>query len=107
MSWDAKGHRRYFYRWDPARAGKVYVGRGQAAEQAAQDVADRLQTRISARQALERDQARTAAAEQALHDFADQVLILLRATLTAAGYYQHRRQWRRRHGRHRNAEPAR
>lgn len=107
MSWNLKRRRPYYYRWDSVRSRNVYVGRGQAAEQAAQDVADRRQARIAARQALARDQTRTAGAEQALYDFTDNVLILLRATLTAAGYYQHRRQWRPRHGRHRNPDAAR
>lgn len=106
MSYNQKRHHRYYYGWDASRAKMVYVGRGPKAAEVAQLVEDRRQARIAARQALAHDQLRTAAADKALHDFADHVLMLLRATLTAAGFYTHKRQWRRRHGRHRNADPT-
>jgi hypothetical protein len=98
MSWNRKGRHAYFYR--SIRLGdrvvKEYLGRGEEAEEAAQRIEERRKTRQSQREARIDELARLAVAEQHLRDFHELVNVLVRATLLAAEYHEHRGQWRKR-----------
>jgi hypothetical protein len=95
MSWDASG--RYYYRsmWEGGKPRRVYVGSGrlgklaaaQDAQSKAQRAADDAQRR--AQRAADRDMQRAADVRyRALR-------AAVWAQLQAAGYYQHKREWRR------------
>ncbi|HEV3258205.1 MAG TPA: hypothetical protein VG013_15075 [Gemmataceae bacterium] len=76
-----------------------YVGTGPAAEAEAAAIDRRRPERETATREFEEEQARLREAESyvlALCGLAD---LLARASLVAAGYHEHRGQWRQRHGR--------
>jgi hypothetical protein len=99
MSWDAKkSNGPYFYKSvrEGGRVHKVYVGRGERAEEEARKVEERRETRQAQREARHAELAQIAGAEGLLNEAKPVADLLTRATLYAAGYYQHHGQWRRR-----------
>jgi hypothetical protein len=104
MPWGRKQRGRaggYFYlskRID-GRPTKVYVGAGPAARQAAREVEDRRRRRLAERDARLLEEARLAAADQALRELTAAARLLARAALLMAGFHDYRGQWRLRHGR--------
>jgi hypothetical protein len=98
MARETRGSRRYYYqsvRDEDGRVVKTYVGAGEIAEA----IAHADETRRSARESrhakerelLERAEA-LAAPVLAIDEAAD---ILARAALVAAGFHQHKGEWRR------------
>jgi hypothetical protein len=91
MAWDST--RRYYYRsvWTPSGPRRVYVGGGPLGELAAREQAQR------AAQAAQRRQGRAAdaSANQELDAQYRRLRAFVWALLTAAGCYQHNREWRR------------
>jgi hypothetical protein len=109
MSWDMKGtgKHQYYYRSErqPGRPYpvKVYIGKGPDAEKAARQLEERqqaLQARRQAdREAILAEHLGVSAAEESLRELRSLVEALVRDALCAAGYHQHRGEWRRqRHG---------
>src|SRR5262245_17440539 len=103
MSWDKKrGHGPYFYRAVrlDGKVRKLYVGRGEEAERQARQVEQRQQQLLAQREARQQELARIAAAEDRLRDLLALTDVLVRGVFLAAGFHQHKSQWRRkRHGR--------
>jgi hypothetical protein len=98
MSWETRNSKRYYYHKFKVN-GKVlslYLGSGPAADLFAQRVEDR---RLEAAIEKERHQAefnRLDSEERPILDYFGQVDVQFRVTMYAAGWYQHRRQWRKR-----------
>jgi hypothetical protein len=111
MGWDAKGgHSRYYYRSirEGDRVRKVYVGRGQQAENLARQVEQRRQERQAQREARHREFAEVASAEEKLRELHDLADLLMRAVLLGTGLHEHRGLWRRRrYGRDGHQDPGR
>lgn len=101
MAWEYRGARAYYYRkrWQNGRVISEYVGPGLVGRLAAfHDQTDRAQA------AHEREEFRAAKAKQreldrAVDGFGELVRSLTREELQAAGYHQHKGQWRRRRSR--------
>jgi hypothetical protein len=95
MAWDERG---YYYRSEREgrRVRRIYLGRGHAAEVVSQlDAAKRREREAerAARRAERTEQDALDAPLIKLNDLAD---LLARAALLAAGFHQHKREWRKR-----------
>lgn len=106
MGWDRKkrgSKQGYYYRSRRVggRTVKEYVGTGPLAATAAELDEDERRQRQAAKEAWAAEQVRLAAADAAFHDLRAAANLLTTSTLLAAGFHQHRGQWRRRrwHGR--------
>jgi len=93
MAWLRRGNKWYFYRTvqKNGRATASYVGRGDAAQQAAAEIEARKQ----ARQEQHDLQARQQAATQPLLELAQLTELLLASTLVTEGFHYYQRHWRK------------
>ena len=99
MAWERRGQHEYYYRVRKVdgRVVRTYVGRGLHAELAAREDAERRAHRQAEKERLARLVAELDAADATLIKFIDGCDLLMKATLTTAGYHQHSRgEWRRR-----------
>jgi hypothetical protein len=99
MAWEKRGEQRYYYRarWDGRRCIKQYLGRGPAAEAAAQEDEAKRTGRVAQRFAAEVEKALEKPARALLSELDGQVRIAIQTALTAAGFRQHARgRWRKR-----------
>jgi hypothetical protein len=97
MPWD----RGYYYRSRKVngRVIREYVGRGRVAELVAQLDAVNRKEREARAAAWRAEKARLDALDASVAALIQLTDLLTRAALQAAGYHQHKRQWRRkRHG---------
>jgi hypothetical protein len=94
MGWD-KG--RYYTRSRKVngRVVREYLGRGAAAEAAAQDDAERRALRAEGAVAWKAGKAALRACQADIDALCAGADLLARAALLAAGFHQHKRQWRR------------
>ena len=102
MAWEERNGHRYYYQAERDEDGKVkkrYIGNGEIAELVAHADETRRQSR-EARQAREREELeRLQTADAALEEFCKAVDTITRAALVAAGYRNHKDEWRlRRNG---------
>jgi len=97
MGWEQRGSNRYYYKKE--REGSlvksVYVGRGDIAQmvsqiQASSPVLERLARAYKSPETVKYEKA-----EAALKQVTDLIQLLTQATLLAAGFHTHLRQWRR------------
>ena len=108
MAWESRGAKRYYYRgaWVDGRLVKIYCGSGRrAAVMATQDAL--------ARRAAQTDNAAAVAMKNELEPLRrfddnsdEQMDLLLEAALLAGGCYQHKGEWRKRHGCHKASKAA-
>src|SRR4051794_11955341 len=98
MSWDYRGAKAYFYQnvREGNKVRKVYIGRGEKAEEMAHQVEQRQKERQAQRELCQREMAELAAAEEKLRELRAIADLLVRAVLLGANCYQHKGQWRRR-----------
>jgi hypothetical protein len=98
VAWEKRRGRFFYYR--SVRVGnrvkKIYVGRGPAAEQAASEAAEAKARRAAERAEVDEFEAVMVAADQRSATVNEGTKRLVDAGLSACGYHQHRRQWRRR-----------
>ncbi|MGI9066896.1 MAG: hypothetical protein ACR2HX_10895 [Pyrinomonadaceae bacterium] len=98
MGWEKRGNHHYYYRKERygSRVKSVYVGRGEIALLTAQlDVLQREQN--EAVQVKERKEQRAFdSLDQHIDNLARLSTLLTEAVLIAAGFHQHKRQWRKR-----------
>ena len=102
MAWETRGSSRYYYqseRDEDGRVKKRYIGAGEIAELVAHADETRRQSR-EARRAREREELeRLQTADAAQEEFFKAVDTITRAALVAAGYRNHKGEWRlRRNG---------
>lgn len=100
MSWDQKqrGQKRgYYYRSvrDGSRVRKVYLGRGERAEEAVREMDERRRARQAETELITQERLLVAHAETQLRELRVLVRTLVEATLQLAGYHFHRGQYRR------------
>jgi hypothetical protein len=103
MAWE----RGYYYRVRKVngRVVREYVGKGRVAELAARQDALERQEREAEREELRTVRAELDALDAPLNRMGQEVELLARAALVAAGYRQHKRgEWRKRRGNRESAE---
>lgn len=101
MGWKTINGGRYYYRSSRVgdRVQSQYVGCGEAAELFARLDAGRRAMKEHRREVERRDREREAAEEREVREWFERVEAVAEAALYAAGYHEHRGQWRRRrHG---------
>jgi hypothetical protein len=105
MGWERRGNTgtAYYYRSRRAADGRVvkeYVGRGERAIKAAEEVACRESERESDRQAVQDLSARLASLDRLTEELDRAVRLLLEAYLLASGYHRGRNydSWRKKRG---------
>src|SRR4051812_20428617 len=98
MAWEQRQGQRFYYQNIRVNGlpQKKYIGKGDAAEVLARQVAEAEQRRAAERKALADERALLLTAEQALSDFQALVSLLSQAFLLCKDCYRHHRQWRRR-----------
>jgi hypothetical protein len=99
MGWVQQGRQRYFYKSlrFGRRTTRLYLGNGEAAEEAAAEIERRRVERQARADALRQDEERHAAAAAPLEELCELSDLLMRATLVGEGFHQHDRgEWRRR-----------
>jgi len=99
MGWETRKGRGRYYTRSRREAGRVvreYVGTGDVAELLADLDALGREERRQAEEEYRDECARLGAADGALCRLCDTSDLLVRASLVAGGYHQHKREWRRR-----------
>ncbi len=99
MGWERRGDRQHFYtaRRVGGRVVKEYVPAAVAGV-AAQLEAEQRAERAAGRAAVERARAELDALDAAVAPLEEAADIALRAAMLAAGYHNHKGQWRKRRG---------
>ena len=97
MSWEQRNGRSYYYRKvrDGGRVRSKYVGSGIVAHICAGDDDDRRQERSAQRAADRATRQAEAQIDQQLAGVESAIAAMTHATLFAAGYHQHKGQWRK------------
>jgi len=97
MGWEQRGSRRYYYR-KKRRAGKVrseYIGAGPVAELWASIDESEHQEHAVKRNADRRTRQAEAEIDRQLDDLESAIVSITAATLCAAGFHNHKGQWRK------------
>jgi hypothetical protein len=101
MGWEKRERGRLYYtrsRWEDGHVVRDYFGCGQAAEAIAQLDAHARAMHLWMAARKRAEQARLEALDVQLDNYHRKVDRLMRSTLIALGFYQHRGEWRRRRG---------
>lgn len=100
VGWDVRGKFRYFYlpRRINGKPRRIYCGTGALGEMHARLVAEEQRRRQAARSALRHEQAQVLEAETVLAELSQHAVLLAKAVIVSAGFYQHNGggAWRRR-----------
>jgi hypothetical protein len=102
MGWETRRNSRYFYR--KKRCGRrvisIYYGAGEMAEKVSHQVAQDREIEQQQREADRKLMAQMQAEDAAYEAISEDLDVLAKGTLLAAGYHQHRGEWRKkRHAR--------
>lgn len=105
MGWELRRGKRYYYRRRKVNGRWIreYVGPGARGEQAALEDALRNAKKKAEMEAERRRREEFQAAQALLHGACEEYDRLIKAALIGAGYYEHKRQWRRRRARTRGS----
>ncbi len=97
MGWEQRGNNSYYYKKerDGSRVKSVYVGRGEMAHMVAQLESSSPLLERFARTMKSPQQVQQEKAEAALEQASDLIESITEASLLAAGFHTHPRQWRR------------
>ena len=97
MGWEQRGNNSYYYRKERegARVRSVYVGKGEIAHMIAQIQSSSPLIERFARSMKSPDEIKFEKAEAALDQASDLIELITEASLLAAGFHTHHRQWRR------------
>jgi hypothetical protein len=100
MPWETRGGRSYYYRKERrgGRVFSVYEGGGFGGQLAEERELAARQTRARSRAELRRELARQDAIDAKVEESWKVAERAARAVLEAAGFHQHKRQWRLRRG---------
>src|SRR6516165_7868063 len=98
MPWERRGNNRYYYHKMRVkdRTFSLYIGTGLAADLFAQRVEDRRLESAIEKKNRQSEFNRLDSEERPILDYFGQVEVQFRVMMYAAGWYQHRRQWRKR-----------
>src|SRR3712207_5791642 len=97
MAWEQRNGNRYYYQSERDEDGKVrkrYIGAGEIAELVAHADETRRRARQERRQRERAELERLETADAALEEFCKAVDTITRAALMAAGYRNHKGEWR-------------
>lgn len=97
MGWERRGNHEYYYRKerDGAKVESVYVGRGEIAQMLSQIQSSSLLLERLAGTFKSPELVGQEKAEAAMDQANNLVELVTQATLLAAGFHTHNRQWRR------------
>jgi len=97
MGWEQRGNNSYYYKKerDGSRVKSVYLGRGEVAHMVAQLQSSSPLLERFARSMKSPDEIKFEKAEAALNQASDLIELITEASLLAAGFHTHKRQWRR------------
>jgi hypothetical protein len=97
MGWEQRGNNSYYYKKERegSRVKSVYVGRGEIAHMVAQLQSSSPLLERFARTMKSPQQVQQEKAEAALEQASDLIELITEASLLAAGFHTHKRQWRR------------
>ena len=97
MGWEQRGSQQYYYKKERegSRVKSVYVGRGEIAHMVAQLQSSSPLLERFARTMKSPHQVQQEKAEAALEQASDLIELITEASLLAAGFHTHKRQWRR------------
>ena len=100
MAWEKKGKRAYYYQAKRigSQVRKFYLGSGVEAYQAAEAAKLKREIGLQTQQALRELQELGALALAVADELEIGISQLVQASLLAAGYHQHRSNWRKRRG---------
>jgi len=102
MGWEQRGSNKYYYRKerDGSRVKSVYVGCGQTARMVSdlQNTSRLFEKAIAVAYPTELD--RLKAQDAKLDQACDLINAMMQASLLAAGFHSHRRQWRKKRNGH-------
>ena len=98
MGWERRGHGLYYYQSERenGRVRKRYVGRGEVAELVAHADETRREVRERRRRDERAELERVREISEADAELDAAVEVLARAEMVAAGYHNHKGEWRRR-----------
>ncbi len=98
MGWEQRGNNRYYYRKerDGSRVKSIYVGRGEIAHMVSdlQTSSTLFEKAIGIAHPSELEQAKEQDAK--IEQACQLIDVITQASLLAAGFHQHKRQWRKR-----------
>ncbi len=98
MGWEKREGRAYYYQ--KIRVGRQvkskYLGRGETARNFADQVQHRRQERASEKAVFDEWRAEEARLDLTLDAWGREIMSAVHTAYTAAGYHQHKGQWRRR-----------
>ncbi len=97
MAWETRGSSRYYYqseRDEDGRVKKRYIGTGEIAEVVAHADETRRRARQERRERELEELERLKTADAAVEEFCTAVDTITRAALVAAGYRNHKGEWR-------------
>ena len=97
MGWEQRGNNSYYYKKerDGSRVKSVYLGRSEIAHMVAQLQSSSPLIERFARSMKSPDEIKFEKAEAALDQASDLIELITEASLLAAGFHTHKRQWRR------------
>jgi len=97
MGWEQRGTNSYYYKKERegSRVKSVYVGRGEIAHMVAQLQSSSPLLERFARTMKSPEVIKAEKAEAALDQTSDLIELITQASLLAAGFHTHKRQWRR------------
>ena len=97
MGWEQRGSESYFYRKERSagRVRSVYVGRGEIAVLTARLDKMQREERDAQRGKERKEQQAVDSLDQSIDNLAQLTSTLTEAVLVAAGFHQHKRQWRK------------
>ena len=101
MAWEKRGGRSYYYlkKREGARVRSLYIGRGDLAQTCADTAEDDRQEQECMRAHKRRARQAEADIDRQLKDAEAVLAAVVNAALHAAGYHNHKGQWRKkRHG---------
>jgi hypothetical protein len=98
MAWERRGNFQYYYKKERqgSRVKSIYVGRGHLAELTATLRAVQHEDRKLMSEKLKHDQSLLDAFVSVNHNVERAVNTVTEAALIAAGFHQHKREWRKR-----------
>jgi hypothetical protein len=97
MAWEERNGNRYYYQTERDEDGTVrkrYIGAGEIAELIAHSAETRRRARKKRREREQAELERLQTADAAVEEFCKAVDTITRAALVAAGYRNHRGEWR-------------
>lgn len=105
MAWETRRGKQYYYRTRRSKDGRVrkeYVGTGLAAMAAAKADEEAREAKRQEREQIRRIETQVRPLKELMNELDEGVRLLMAGTLLAAGYHNHRGNWRKRRDRNKS-----